>query len=183
MINLILAFAVSLVFVVLGFIALLKQKTYLDNNTRQPVEVDVPVLGKVKTNYPAIVFVVLGFALAFTAFEKTFPARKTEWRILGTLKHPSNQRVDWPAGTLALVPTEMRVSLSPQGRFEISALVEEGKSIEDVYETLDFSHTIGSAQINLKNEIQRHKKGNGNVISSVTDHTRTFKPIDITLYP
>ena len=45
---------------VLGFVALLKQKTYIDSQTNQPTEIELPFVGKLTTNYPALGFVFIG---------------------------------------------------------------------------------------------------------------------------
>ena len=66
-------FGIALLSIILGFVALLSQKVYLDATTKQPTEVQIPFLGKIKSNYPALVFAFLGAALAFYAFQKSFP--------------------------------------------------------------------------------------------------------------
>jgi hypothetical protein len=47
----------------LGLIALLTSRIYIDKASNSTVEVDVPLLGKLKGNYPALVFVLLGGAV------------------------------------------------------------------------------------------------------------------------
>lgn len=181
-ILLICAFGLSALLIILGFVALLKQKTYLDVNTQQPVQVDIPILGKVKTNYPALIFVLLGFALAWTVFEKSFPPRKETWKLTGTLKSPSGHKIDWEDGTLTLTPSALDPTIFNSGGFQLNALVDEGKSIDDVYETLDFSLPSGSVQINLKKEITAFKAGQSSLIDGLTKHTVNFKPVEIQLY-
>jgi hypothetical protein len=180
-----LAFCLAGLLIILGFVALLKQKTYLDSATLQPVEIELPVVGRVKTNYPAIVFVILGFMLAYVAFEKSFPPRKVEWRLDGSLTNtnPTNGKLAWSSGTLALVPSEIQIKMYNQGAFEVTAMIEEGKTIEDVYETLDYSHPVGSAQIDLRQELINQRQGKPSLISSLTDHTRTYKPLELEVYP
>lgn len=177
------AFGLSVLLIVLGFVALLKQKTYLDAATQQPVQVEIPVIGKVKTNYPALIFVLLGFAMGWSAFEKSFPPRKAEWTVKGTFKNPSTNKVEWKAGTLTLTPSDLNTTLYDQGSFEMTALIDEGKSIEDVYETLDFSLANGSVQVDLKKEVAAFHQGQSNHIATLTPHTVTFNPMDIQLYP
>jgi hypothetical protein len=181
MLIVIIAFCLSALLIILGFVALLKQKTYLDSATLQPVQVEVPVFGKVKTNYPAVLFIVFGSVLAGVIFERAFPPRKVEWRLQGTLAHPQNARIIWSVGTLTLMPSEITPSVNDQGRFEVTAFVEEGKSIEDIYETLDFTHPAGSVHIELKDELKKKLRGEPSLISSTTEHTRTFKPLTIEL--
>ena len=179
----IITFSFALVPVILGFIALLKQKTYLDATNQQPVEVEVPLFGKLKTNYPALVFVVLGFALAFTAFDKSYPPKPVQWHISGTLKHPENRQIVWSEGILSFEPNELQITLSDQGPFTVDASVEEGKSFADIYETLDYTNSIGSVHLDLKKEIEHYRRGEASLIASSTEHTLAFKPLEITLYP
>lgn len=181
---LIYAFGLSALLIVLGFVALLKQKTYLDVNTQQPVQVDIPVLGKVKTNYPALIFVLLGFALAWMAFEKSFPPRQETWKLTGVLKSPPGHtnRIEWEDGTLTLTPSALEPTIYDSGAFQMNALVEEGKSIDDAYETLDFSLPSGSVQINLKKQLTAYKAGQSNLVENLTAHTVNFKPLELQLY-
>lgn len=66
-------YGISILSIVLGFIALLAQKTYINPETNEPSEVEIPFIGKIKTNYPAVIFVFLGFAAALHAFNKSEP--------------------------------------------------------------------------------------------------------------
>ena len=65
MIIILLKYFLAAILIILGFIALLRQKTYIDSKTKQPTEIEITKLGKFKSNYPALAFVVLGFVLAF----------------------------------------------------------------------------------------------------------------------
>lgn len=55
--------AIALVCVIGGIYALLKQQVVVDQNG-QPSEIDLPWFGKIKTNYPSLIAVGLGIALA-----------------------------------------------------------------------------------------------------------------------
>lgn len=57
--------------IILGFIALLKQRTYIDADTKQPTEIEVPIFGKLKSNYPALIFVFLGFDASIFAYDRS----------------------------------------------------------------------------------------------------------------
>lgn len=179
----VIAFAISLILIVLGFVALLTEKIYLDPATRKPIAVELPLVGKLKSNYPAHVFVFLGFALAFYTFSKSYERPKKEWIVRGSFKSPSNQRIDWSRGTITLIPSDLSMSISEKGSFEIRAHIEEGKKLEDVYRDLDFSIPQGSTQIPLKTEFRKYEKGEASRIVHATDHTRTYEPLEIDLYP
>lgn len=63
--------AIALVCVLGGIYALLRQQVVVDQNG-QPSEIELPWFGKIKTNYPSLIAVGLGIALA------TFVASKLE---------------------------------------------------------------------------------------------------------
>jgi hypothetical protein len=71
--------------VVLGFLALLSQKIYLDPRTNAPVEIDVPILGKMKANYPALIFVFLGCAMVVLGLTRYTGVRTIRWLIDGSI--------------------------------------------------------------------------------------------------
>lgn len=182
MISAYILFGVAVVLVVLGFIALLTQKTYLDSTTQKPVEIEVPLFGKLKANYPSLAFVFLGAVLAFVAFEKSFPPRKVDWTLTGSLKHPAHKRINWTQGyDLALIPSTVIVKerMGDKGEFELVALIDEGKSIEQVFELLVFTHAEGSVRVPLKAEYDAYRKKGSSLITAATDHTRHFGQIPI----
>src|SRR5207248_1160733 len=99
-------FGIAILSIILGFIALLSQKIYLDPATNQPAEVEVPLLGKIKTNYPALVFVFLGAVLAFGTFQKAFPPAKEEWTLHRTFEPPSGTELDSTSTLLTITPVD-----------------------------------------------------------------------------
>ena len=180
MISVYLLFSVSFVLIVLGFIALLTQRTYLDSTTQTPVEIEVPVFGKLKANYPALAFVFLGAALAYAAFSNSFPPRLVDWKVTGSLKHPANKRIDWPRGhDLSLVPTIISEHVGDNGEFELVAKVEEGKQIEDAFELLVFNHPEGSVQVPLREQYEAYRAKKPSLLSKATGHTRHYAQIPI----
>ena len=48
---------ISILLIILGFIALLKQKTYIDSKTQQPTKIKLPFFGEMITNFPALIFI------------------------------------------------------------------------------------------------------------------------------
>ena len=95
-------YGISALCIVLGFIALLKQRLYIDERTQEPTAVELPLFGKLKTNYPALVFVFLGAGLAFYAIHESPPTEP--WTLTGSLTNPSGKHVKWTDGTLTLIP-------------------------------------------------------------------------------
>jgi hypothetical protein len=175
-------FGIAVLSIILGFIALLSQKIYIDPTTNQPTEVEVPIIGKIKSNYPALVFVFLGAALAFGAFQKLYPPQKDPWIIKGTFTPPSGETVD-PAGTIDLTPVDETKNITPKGNFTINVTIPRGTSLEDVFETVEYTYSGGSARINLRSEYDVFLKNpNESKLSSVAAHERIFKPEPITAY-
>ena len=181
--NVIFVFSVAALSIILGFIALLTQKIYLDPDTKQPTtEVEIPFLGKLRTNIPALVFVFLGIVLAAFAFNRAFPVKKVEWNLIGQFRNVGDQQIDWTKGTLTLIPRIVEPEVSSQGTFLIDAKVDEGKIIEDVFRCIIYSHAIGSAEIILKNEYEAHRNNEETLIETATDNLRKYKPVSIVYY-
>jgi hypothetical protein len=157
--NIFIMYGISSPSIVLGFIALLTQKIYIDHESNQPTEVEIPFLGKLKTNIPAIVFVFLGCGLAFYTFDKSFPPKQVDWTIKGSFQNTKNADFDWRKGTLSFHPTNIDGEISDKGRFEFTVKIDDGKTFEDVYELIDFSHPEASAQIDPGKEYKAYTNG------------------------
>jgi hypothetical protein len=140
--------------IVLGFFALLKQKTYVDADTKQPTEVELPLVGKLKSNYPALVFVVLGFGASIFAFNKSFEHNKDvgtdTWTILGSFYPDSTctAKIDRDHVKIQLDPRDIIAGpdFDATGRsFAIMMNIEKGKSFEDAIQAINFS--VDSASV------------------------------------
>ena len=77
-------YGISVLSIILGFVALLTQKVYIDRERNMPTQVEVPLFGKLKTNYPALIFVFLGFLMAYVAFDRSRELPKRDWLITGS---------------------------------------------------------------------------------------------------
>jgi hypothetical protein len=170
-------YAISALCIVLGFIALLKQRLYIDAHTQRPTAVELPFFGKLKTNYPALFFVFVGAGLALEAIRNSPPTE--EWTLTGSLKDPPGKHVKWSEGTFTLIPHTTMSRISDTGLFEIHVPIEKGKSIETVYDTLDYTAVEGNVQIDLRKEYQASKRGEDSLIKNIATHHRKFKPIPI----
>jgi hypothetical protein len=172
-------FGVSTLLIVLGFIALLKQKLYVDKDSGE-TEVEIPFFGKLKSNYPALVFVLLGAALAFYGFQKSFPPPKTQWTLTGLFQDPLHRDIKWGTGTLQLTPTVISGTVYDSGRFEIQVPIEQGQNLESVFDGLHYDVAEGSIYINLQNEYNAFRHNNkASLLSSVSEWGREFKPIGL----
>ena len=159
LILLIFMYSISVLAIILGFIALLTQRVYIDPTTSKPTEMSIPFFGKVKTNYPALVFTFLGFAMAFVAVDKSFPPPTEKWEIKGSFRLPEEaniQNFDWRAGTLTIHPAGDPPVITPEGTFIIEADIDIGKTVEEMYELIDYSHPRVSGEILLKEEYQKY---------------------------
>ena len=168
-------YGLSALAILLGFIALLAQKTYIDSKTNQPTQLSIPIIGKIKTNYPALLFVFLGFVMAYMALEKSYPPRKIPWTIHGSFDTTASEDFDWREGIFTLHPTDFYIGMSPGGEFIITGNIEEGKTFEDVVEFIDYSHKSGSIKIYPKQELESYKQGNETLIEAITDTHRKYK--------
>jgi len=184
MTSIILVYGISALSIVLGFIALLTQKIYIDPTTKEPtVEVEIKFLGKLKTNIAALAFLFLGIALAVFAFNKSYPVKKVEWTLIGQLTNEGNQSIKWDEGTLAVLPKDIDVELGERGSFSITLKVEEGKTIEDAIQMIDYSHPVGRVCIRLKKEYEDYSNGRESLIQEATENVRRYRPVPIEYIP
>lgn len=183
MTNIFFVFSVAALSIILGFIALLTQKIYIDPDTKQPTtEIEIPFLGKLRTNIPALVFVFLGIFLAAFSFNKAFPVKTVDWNLIGQFRNVGDQQIDWTEGTLSLIPKSITPEVSSQGKFLIDVKVDEGKTIEDAFECIMYSHAIGSAEIFLKKEYEALINKEETLIETASDNSRKYKPVSIEPY-
>ena len=175
-------YGISILSIVFGFVALLKQKTYVDTKTKQPTEIEIPIFGKLKTNYPSLVFLFVGFLLAYFTFDKSFPPKQVEWTIKGSFKKPADRTIQWEEGTFKLIPCAWEPDISNRGDYEISLKIDEGVSFEDYIEMIDYSHPLGNAQIFPIDEYSSWvNEDTASLIINATKSTRMYKPLPIQL--
>jgi hypothetical protein len=183
--NIFVMYGIALLSIILGFIALLTQKTYIDCETNQPTELEVPFLGKMKTNMPALVFVIIGFVLSYVTFDKSYemtleksPPRQVEWTITGSFEEPvgDTTEIDWRRGSLYLLPNYVKPNISDKGTFMITAEVDEGKTFEEVYDAILFTHDDANAQILTKKEYTAYVNKQESLIEDTTKTLRKYKP-------
>jgi hypothetical protein len=188
-IPILIAFVLAGLLIILGFVALLTQKIYLDQETKTPIEFDIPLLGKMKANKPAIVFVVLGVYLAIYALSKSDPPMD-RWSVNGTMM-TNGEKIDWRDGNLTLFPTNAAVKIfnsgasekSKLGRFEIAIDIEKGKTFEDVIQRIDYSHSRGSFQILPKKEFEPKNPEQKSTLKNITVTSREYDKLALTLFP
>jgi len=170
-------YGISALCIVLGFIALLKQRLYIDERTREPTAVELPLFGKLKTNYPALVFVFIGAGLAVYAIHES--PQKEPWTLTGSLTNPPGKHVKWTDGTITLIPQTVSSTIYENGQFEIHVPIEKGKSIANLYSILDYTVPEGNVQIDLLKEYQASRQHRDSQIENISANNLTFKPIAI----
>jgi hypothetical protein len=174
----IIMYIISISSIVLGFVALLKQKTYLDSETKQPTEIEISKFGKLKTNYPALVFVFLGFVAAFFAFQKSQVKEKAQWIIQGSLVDTSHRIKDWSDGEFKVIPTSADARIdNSSGKYTISIDIDKGRRFEDEIKCIIYSNKYGNAQLYPGKEYNDwlHKKPS--LLSNDVEFTRFYKPL------
>lgn len=179
--NVFTVYGLSFLSIILGFIALLKQKTYIDPKTNQPTEIEIPIFGKLKTNFPALIFVFLGFLLAYIAFNKSYH-RTAQWEITGKLIASDQSNLDWDLTNVRLFPAS-KAMVDSDGNFSIDAQIEEGKTFEDFYERVEFSNRKFTARLFPGKEFKKHNEDPASsLLDQATPTTRDYKPIKVTVW-
>lgn len=173
----------SLVSLVLGFIALLMTRVYTrpEGDSKTVTEVEVPLMGKMKTNYPALVFVCLGFALAGYVAYQAFAAGDVTWEITGAFTN--DDVINWDKGTLTVHPCRLKQTINKQGYFTITLGIPRGKTFEDVIEYIVYNHDdVGYARLYPSEEFMNYQDGNDCVLERALRSGRSYKPVPLIEY-
>jgi len=176
--------------IVLGFIALLSSRVYIDKDSNSTVEVEVPFFGKLKGNYPALVFVLLGAALAAYGIKTDAELRTTaannelkkgqdDWVVSGRLLSPNDKPVDWEHGVFTLISGTPEVNFKPGGGFEIKLKIVHGQDFEHYVQQIDYTNDIGSAKIFPQQELDALTANKSSLLENKTANTRVYKPVKL----
>jgi len=138
----------SLIALVLGFIAFVTQKAYVDSASGQVIEIEVSGIGRFKTNIPALVFVVGGIGLAAFAYFPYFrdSIHFEPWTIEGTFRSKdeaspltSNEINNLNTGVISFQPSRTREPASIHGgTFRFQYEIPEGKDFEHEIYTIQY---------------------------------------------
>lgn len=171
-------YIISISSIVLGFVALLKQKTYIDSETKEPTEVELSFFGKIKTNYPALVFVFLGFAAAFFTFQKSGIKEKVRWRIQGQMVDTTHRIDDWREGEFKIIPENTYAIIDKNtGAYTIEMDIDKGQSFEDAVKCIIYSHKLGTIQFCPREQFKNKLNGKPSFLISSTNPTRFYKQV------
>jgi hypothetical protein len=174
-------YSIAALSIILGFVALLTQKIYIDKDTKQKIDFSIPLFGKIKTNYPALIFTILGFWLIYYVTDKCYPPKQINWVLEGYLI--SEDSIKFDEGTLYVHPSNIVNSISEnpgtKGKFRIDLRVDENKSIEEAVEYISYDHdTGGSVRIDLKDELDKYNHGDmSSMINGKSSSSLNFKEL------
>lgn len=175
-------YSISTLLIIFGFIALLTQKVYIDPNTNQPTEIQIPFFGKLKTNIPSIAFLFLGFMLAFITFAKSYHP-EVKWEINGSVRNLGDKDIDWSVADVILIPMVSRIEISDRGIFTGIAMIEEGKALQDAYTEIVISHPNAGKSFYLKTLFDNYNEGKESLIEISEKQYVKFKPLPVEQYP
>jgi hypothetical protein len=179
-------FVFGMTCVVMGFFALLKQKLYIDSKTNKATEVSLPIVGKMKTNYPALVFVLVGFASMYPIYSFKQPDidAKDDYLVKGRIEisQPSTTgenrgsaaSPDFSTSIIMPFPSDVIDSqVESDGTFSMTIKVPKGRTFEDYVQTLQLSgptHMIGSI-------IPAEAKNDRTILIRSTPNSREYRMV------
>jgi hypothetical protein len=167
--------AIGIVLIVLGFVALVTQKIYIDPRTNAPTEIEVPILGKMKANYPALVFVFLGSVIAFYGMNRYTEAPKVRWHIAGTVV-TKLAHINWQETQIELSPTLTHYIDPQSGQFTIDLDIEGNRTFEEAVQTIHVSHPrVEGIHIDPAHEYNSFKAGANSKLVLAPATTRVYK--------
>lgn len=178
MLTQIIMYIISISSIALGFVALLKQKTYIDSKTKEPTEVELSFFGKIRTNYPALVFVFLGFAAALFTFQKSDIKEKVRWSIHGQMVDTAHRIDDWREGEFKIMPENTSAVIDKNtGAYKIEMDIDKDQSFEDAVKCITYTHRLGIIQFCPREEFQNKSNGKPSFLVGNTNPTRFYKPV------
>ncbi|WP_347260864.1 hypothetical protein [Rudaea sp.] len=179
------------VLVLLGFIALLLTKIYAVSGTGETV-VDFGILGKMKSNYPALVFVAIGGALSMYAVKTNGEAQHlrsqlekdlapVDWLVTGQIVLPADAPKDTlQLGTVDAVPEASPFFINQDGTFELHVKIPHGVDFEKAIQTIAYTSAFGSFQIDPAAEFAKFVANpNESLLQKKEDEVRKYKPVTV----
>jgi len=176
-------YGISVLSILLGFVALLKQKTYINEATKEVTEVELPLVGKLKTNYPSLVFLAMGIFLAVFVFNKSYNTKKV-WEISGTFIDTTRTITDWSEGELNIQPSAIKTKyIDSLGNYHICLELNEGQEIEDVVELITYTNQKFSFYFQPSEEKKKNRMNdNSSLLDISTASTRKYKPATLSYF-
>jgi hypothetical protein len=181
MFNELAMYVLSALILALGGVSLFVQKVYkTDQETGEKIEIELPLLGKLKTNYPALAFAFIGAGLAVFTFNKTCEL-KDQWVISGQFKMPDSGAIDWTKGVLTLYPKQFNPALEKDGSFHIELSIPKNRKFEDMFGQISYYNWARNiyADIMADDEYQKFKTGGSTLLKTAAGTTRRYKPVEV----
>ncbi len=177
-------YVLSALVLALGGVSLFVQKVYADQETGTKIEVELPLLGKLRTNYPALAFVFIGAGMATFTFNRTFEV-KDQWVISGSFKTADSRAIDWTKGVLTLYPRQANPILERDGSFHVELILPRSRKFEDEFGQISYFNWSGnvSATIMVDEEYQKLKKGDATILKTAEGTTRRYGPVEVRVIP
>jgi hypothetical protein len=170
-------YILSFVVIVLGGISLFVQRIYKLDKEGDKTVIELPFLGKLSTNYPALGFVFVGAAMAIFAFSRTGTDR---WFVTGQFKAPPSKKVEWTKGTLTVEPRSFDVGIDGNGGFQISGNVTSGQKFEDVVGQITYTDEHFTGKILTMEAYDDYKNSlPTTVIHDMSNTGRNYKPVEV----
>jgi hypothetical protein len=178
----------------LGFFALLRQHTYLDPKTNAPIEIELPLLGRMKANYPALIFPFIAAFFGYLGFiSRDLPS--TQWSVAGTVGYADGNlldSVDWNELQIKVIPDRYNSTVHKDntgGHFTITPALPDGFKLEDEITSVIFSLNKSpeylSCQFSPKQEFDNWNDGSKREKSLLIDaaqYSRMLKGVKLNKY-
>jgi hypothetical protein len=178
-------YILSLFVIILGGISLFIQKVYVDKDDGGKTVVELPFLGRLTTNYPALAFAFVGAAMAIYTFSRTSLGGVETWWVDGSFKGPS-QIGDWRDGLLSIEPKQLESNIMPDGTFVIHGIIEKGKTFEDMVKQITYIKGPYIGRINVNEEYANYRKKRPTCLrepDSPNSLRRSYNPVEVTGIP
>lgn len=161
-----------------GFVALLKQKSYVDTKSRKVTAVEVPFFGKLRTNYPALVFVFVGGIFGYLSSKTSIQTSKDYWTatkpmtVDGQLKSDTNI-ADWSSTEITVIPSSLQFqSVTPQGHFRVELQIPQWQPFNKYLAAVSFQYQTLAGLIS---------PGSANATATCTNMTERLLSCDVTM--
>ncbi len=179
---------------ILGFIALIKQKIYVDQDNNSITHIELPILGKLSTNYPALIFIFFSFGSIYLLYQYAikieFKDKNYEWRIQGSINlvdsetgDAVNNLYDLSKFTVRSVPPSENIG--SKGHFDYKHRFRYFNSPESGLNSLIISSSEYRIMesVKLGRELSKYNEGLGSLIDTSKVEEAygeiSLKPIEI----
>ncbi len=172
-------YILSFFVIVLGGISLFVQRIYKLDKEGDKTVIELPFLGRLSTNYPALAFVFIGAGMAIFAFSRT---GAEQWFVTGQFKAPPSKKVEWTTGLVTVEPRSFNVSIGRDGSFQIVGNLTSGEKFEDVVGQITYTDENFTGRIPTAKAYEDYKKSLPTaVLDSMSDtkHERDYKPVEV----